>query len=116
MDRGRRLALLVTALVLCASGAVLLGATTAATVARPVTASGRHAARGAQRASRPARLVLPHAPLTTADAVPVTVINASASTIYRSLCFVLERRTSHGSTATRRSHTAPVACTRWPAG
>lgn len=129
MSKGRRLALFVTALVLCAGGAVLLSATTPATVARPATASSRHAVRGDARAvlarvalpgsatdaraSGRIRLVLPGEPLTTAEAVPVTVINGSASAIYRSLCFVLERRTLHGWQAIRRSHGVPVACMIW---
>jgi hypothetical protein len=129
MTKRRRLALFVTALILCASGAVLLSTTTPATVARPATASSRHAIRGDARAvptsvavagggtesqaSGQIRLVLPHEPLTTTEAVPVTVINGSASAIYRSLCFVLERRTSHGWKRIRRSHGVPVACPIW---
>jgi len=129
MTKGRRLALFVTALVLCASAASLLSVTTPATVARPGTASSRHTLRGdalavlasvalpsgaaEARASGQVRLVLQHQPLTTAKAVPVMVVNGSASAIYRSLCFVLERRTSHGWQAIRRSHGVPVACTIW---
>src|SRR4051812_43029535 len=129
MTKGRRLVLLVTSLVLCASAAFLLSVTTPATFTRSGTASSRHAVRGdapvvlagvalpggatEARASGQVRLVLQQEPLTTAEAVPVTVINGSASAIYRSLCFVLERRTSHGWQAIRRSHGVPVACTIW---
>lgn len=129
MTKGRRLALFVTALVLCASAAFLLSVRTPATVARPGTASSRLAQRGdapavlasvalpggaaEAQASAQVRLVLQHEPLVTAEAVPVTVINGSARAIYRSLCFVLERRTSQGWQAIRRSHGVPVACTIW---
>lgn len=129
MTKGRRLALFVTSLVLCASVAFVLSATTPATAARPGMPSSRHAVRGdaravlagvalpggaaKARASGHVRLVQPHQPLITAEAVPVTVINGGASAIYRSLCFVLERRTSHGWQAIRRSHGVPVACTIW---
>ena len=129
MIKGRRLVLLVTSLVLCAGAAVLLSVTTSATVAKPGTASSRRAVRAGApavdagmalpggateaRASGQVRLVLQHEPLTTAEAVPVMVINGRASAIYRSLCFVLERRTSHGWQAVRRSHGVPVACTIW---
>lgn len=126
MPKGRRLALFVTALVLCASAAFVLSVTTPTTVARSGTASSGHAVRGGSPAvlagvalpgggaeAGQVRLVLQREPLTTAEAVPVTVINGSASAIYRSLCFVLERRTSHGWRTIRRSHGAPVACTIW---
>jgi len=119
MAKGRRLALFVTSLVLCASAAFLLSVTTPATVARSSAASSRHAVGGGAteaRASGQVRLVLQHQPLTTAEAVPVTVINGNGSAIYRSLCFVLERRTSNGWQAIRRSHGAPVACTIWAGG
>src|SRR5436305_297354 len=98
MRKGRRSALFVMAFVLCASGAVLLSVTTSATAAP---------------GSRRVRLVLPREPLTTAEAVRVTVVNGSASAIYRSLCFVLERSTVHGWQLVRRSHGVPVACTIW---
>jgi hypothetical protein len=129
MTKGRRLAPFVTSLTLCAGAAFLLSVATPATVAKPGTASGRHAVRGGApavaagvalpggaseaRASGQVRLVLQHEPLTSAEAVPVTVINGSASAIYRSLCFVLERRTSDGWQAIRRSHGVPVSCTIW---
>jgi hypothetical protein len=129
MRKGRRLAQFVTAFVLCASGAVLLSATTSAGLARLTTASSEHAVRGdarvvlarvalpgsatAPRASGQVGLVLPGEPLTTAESVRVTVMNGSTSAIYRSLCFVLERRTAHGWKAIRRSHGVPVACTIW---
>jgi hypothetical protein len=129
MIKGRRMVLFVASLVLCAGAAALLGVTTSTTVAKPGTASSRHAVRGGAPAvdagvalpggaseagaSGQVRLVLPHEPLTTAESVPVTVINGSASAIYRSLCFVLERQTSHGWQAIRRSHGVPVICTIW---
>lgn len=130
MSKRRWVALFVTVLALCASGAVLLSATTPATVASPVTTNNSHAVRRggravrvrvapprsvieAERASGEVQLVLPPGPLTTAESVRVTVANGSASAIYRSLCLVLERQTSHGWQTIRRSHGIPVACTIW---
>jgi hypothetical protein len=65
---------------------------------------------GAAPPSGQVGLVLPHLPLTTGEGVPVTVANSSSSAIYRSLCFVLERRTARGWRVIARTHAVPVAC------
>jgi hypothetical protein len=59
------------------------------------------------------RLVLPQQPLTTAESVPVTVVNDSASPVYRSLCFVLERKTPRGWRAITETHGVRVPCAMW---
>ena len=63
------------------------------------------------QASGQVRIVLPQQPLTIAENVPVTVVNTSASTIYRSLCFVLERQTARGWRIVTRTHGVPIGCT-----
>lgn len=65
------------------------------------------------QASGQVRLVLPQQPLTSAEGVPVMVINRGSSAIYRSLCFVLERRTSLGWRAITRTHGVNVGCSIW---
>ena len=129
MTKGPTLAMLfATALVLCACGAALPSATPT-TVTRPTHASNRRATHrdpqvvlarltlpaGAAlaRASGQVGLVLPQQPLTSGEGVPVTVVNNSSSAIYRSLCFVLERRTSRGWRAITRTQGVPVACAIW---
>jgi hypothetical protein len=123
MGKARWSALLVTAVVVLAYGAATLIATTPSTVSRPATATSTHAVHDATRVvfagltlargSRQVRLVLPREPLTAAESVPVTIINAGARPIYRSLRFVLERRTSRGLKAIDRSDGVRVAFPIW---
>lgn len=123
MRMGHRSALLVAAVVLCLVAAAWLGPATRATLGRSDMAGSGHAVHGvahlvtvAIRAdtktanSGRVTLAVPDRPLTAAETVPVTVVNDTASSIFRSLCLVLERQTSSGWRPITQTEGIPVPC------